>query len=361
MCGPRIAGKCRRHNNLWQLDQIDTGLLVTFFVASAFCILLAGTKLAHAADVVAARTGWGEALVGSVLLGAATSLPGILTSVTAASIGAPDLAISNAIGGIAAQTAFLAVADVLHRRANLEHAAASIPNLIHAEVLGGLLALVILAAHGPRWSFGGVDPFSLLIVACYLGGLRLARASGGAPMWRPEKTAVTEIAEERKPVVDRRSNRRLALTFLASALVCGAAGFLVARCGLELAARTGISETAVGALLTGTITSLPELVTTIAAVRQGALALAVGGILGGNAFDVLFLAMADVAYRSGSIYEHVSSRHLYLIAMTLAMVILVRLGLLHRERHGLGNVGFEGVLVLVLYLGGMVLLHFIPV
>lgn len=344
---------------LWQLEQTNTALLVTIFVTSGLCILFAGSKLAKAADVVASRTGWGQELVGAVLLGAATSLPGILTSVTAASIDAPDLAISNAIGGIAAQTAFLAVGDLLHRRANLEHAAASIPNLIHAEVLGGLLALVVLAAHGPRWSVVGVDPVSVLIVAGYLGGLYLSRAAGGAPMWRPEPTAVTEISEERKPIVDGRSNRQLSLSFLASAVMCGAAGFLLARCGLELAARTRISETAVGALLTGTITSLPELVTTIVAVRQGALALAVGGILGGNAFDVLFLAMADVAYRSGSIYEHLSGQHLYLIAMTLLMVSLVRLGLLHRERHGPANVGFEGVLVLALYFGGMVLLHFI--
>jgi cation:H+ antiporter len=43
-----------------------------------------------------------------------------------------------------------------------------------------------------------------------------------------------------------------------------------------------------------------ELVTTIAAVRRGALQLAVGGIIGGNTFDTLFLTAADVSYREGS-------------------------------------------------------------
>ena len=52
-------------------------------------------------------------------------------------------------------------------------------------------------------------------------------------------------------------------------------------------------------LMTAVATSLPELVTTLAAVRRGAAQLAVGGIIGGNAFDVLFLSASDVAYRDG--------------------------------------------------------------
>jgi cation:H+ antiporter len=53
----------------------------------------------------------------------------------------------------------------------------------------------------------------------------------------------------------------------------------------------------VGGLFTAVSTSLPELVTSVAAVQQGALTLAVGGIIGGNSFDVMFVAFADIAYR----------------------------------------------------------------
>ena len=74
---------------------------------------------------LADETGLGEAIFGAVLLGSATSIAGITTSVTAAVNALPSLAISNAIGGIAAQTVFLAVADITYRPANLEHAAAS--------------------------------------------------------------------------------------------------------------------------------------------------------------------------------------------------------------------------------------------
>jgi Ca2+/Na+ antiporter len=58
--------------------------------------------------------------------------------------------------------------------------------------------------------------------------------------------------------------------------------------------RLALSASIVGAPV---VTSLPELVTTLAAVRRGALQLAVGGIIGGNTFDTLFLTISDVGYR----------------------------------------------------------------
>ena len=79
-------------------------------LGSAVCVIIiavAGTLLTARADAIADRTGLGEAVIGAVLLGGSTSLPGIITSVVTASQGHPSLSISNAIGGIAVQTAFL--------------------------------------------------------------------------------------------------------------------------------------------------------------------------------------------------------------------------------------------------------------
>jgi cation:H+ antiporter len=57
----------------------------------------------------------------------------------------------------------------------------------------------------------------------------------------------------------------------------------------------------------GVVNAMPEAVTSIAAVRRGALTLATAGVLGGNAFDVLALSFADVAFRGGSIYHATGS------------------------------------------------------
>ena len=75
---------------------------------------------------------------------------GTIVSITAALDGHASLAFSNSIGGIAVQTAFLAVADVTYRKANLEHAAAELANIFQALVLIGLLALPLSAMVLPE-------------------------------------------------------------------------------------------------------------------------------------------------------------------------------------------------------------------
>ena len=130
----------------------------------------------------------------------------------------------------------------------------------------------------------------------------------------------------------------------------------MAESGIAITRRTGLSETVVGALLTAVVTSLPELVTSIAAVRRGALTLAVGGIIGGNCFDVLFLSFSDVAYRGGSIYHAITDRQVFLVALTQVLVGILLLGLLRRERAGVLGIGFESFLILTIYLGSIALL-----
>jgi cation:H+ antiporter len=114
--------------------------------------------------------------------------------------------------------------------------------------------------------------------------------------------------------------------------VLGGMGYVVSRSGMILVDRSGFSETAVGALLTAIATSLPELVIAVAAVRIGAYNLAVGNVIGGDAFDILFLAAADVAYQGGSLYGRFSDDELTLLGASMLMTAILVLGLLRRER-----------------------------
>ncbi|HRX85407.1 MAG TPA: sodium:calcium antiporter, partial [Phycisphaerae bacterium] len=138
--------------------------LVLLFVAAAAVIGVVGTRLARIADALADATGWGEAFFGAVFLGASTSLPGVVTSVTAAWEGHAALAFSNALGGIAAQTVFLAVADMFYRKANLEHAAASVPNMMQGALLIVLLMAVLLLMSAPAVTVWSVHPGSVALV-----------------------------------------------------------------------------------------------------------------------------------------------------------------------------------------------------
>jgi cation:H+ antiporter len=332
------------------MQTVATDVLV--LAASALVLIVAGTRFTLVVDRLADRLGIGEALAGAVLLGATTSLPGLLVTVLTAAGGAADLAASNALGGIAAQTVFLAIADLSYRHANLEHAAASLPNLLQTMVLVALVSLVLLATSGPPFAWGGIHPVTAVLPVVYVGGLVLTKRSREQPMWKPRLTSQT------RPDVPDAAARSASLTrllgsFAALGAVVAACGFAVAHAGVALAEQTALSGTIVGGFITSVVTSLPELVTALAAVRAGAITLAVADIIGGNTFDVLFLAAGDVAFREGSIYAAVGEHTVFLLALTLLLTSIFAAGLIYRQRTG---IGFEGAAILVVYAIGLLAL-----
>lgn len=317
------------------------------FLLAAVVIAIAGVRMAKLADILADRTRLGEAVVGGMFLGASTSLSGAVTSISAASEGLASLAVSNAIGGICVQTVFLVVADMTYRKVNLEHAAADEKNTLQAAILILLLSVALAAYLTPPFALWVVHPASIVLVAVYIFGARAAVALAKRPMWHPEKTKDT-VPDQ--PESQHKSSQLayLLVRFAALAVILGVAGYLVATTGAQISREFGISQTVVGTLLTATTTSLPELVTTLAAVRRGALQLAVGGIVGGNTFDVLFLSLSDLAYRDGSIYHAMGSRDALLLVAGTLMAAILLVGLIMRDRRG---VGFEGISILAVYIG----------
>lgn len=322
--------------------------VILFSLAAAGTIAF-GIHLTKLADEIAERTGIGRVLIGALLLGALTSVAEIGTSIAAALQQHAELAINNAVGSIAAQTAFLAVADLSYRHANLEHAAASVSNMMLTGLLLLLLGLLILAAVTPGLVLAGAHPISLILPLVYLYGMRLVAKSGASPMWHARRTHETHT-ETAMPAENTAPLARLLSRFVLVAVLLIVCGVLLAETGIALTRLTGLSESFVGALLTGVVSSAPELVTALTAVRIGALSLAVSNIVGGNIFDSVIVSMADFAY-PGSIYSAAGASLAPLLAATLLMNTVLLLGLIRRERHGIGNIGLEGTLLLLMYLG----------
>lgn len=325
---------------------------ITLFVAAAVGTVVFGIYITLIADQLAARTRLGTVFVGALFLGALTSIGEIGTSVTAALQGHAELAVHNAVGSIAAQTAFIAVADFMYRGVNLEHAAASASNLMLTGVLIALLSLLLLAASTPSVAWFSVHPVSYLMIAAYLFGMRLVARCGEIPMWQARWTPDTIIG--RAEVVSAEGPLAwLWLRFLLIGFALAASGAVLAKSGIAITRLTGLSETFVGTLLTGVVSSMPELITAVTAIRIGAPTLAIANIVGGNVFDTMIVAGSDAVFRAGSIFAGLGSSLITLLSVTLLMNAVLLLGLLRRERHGLGNIGLEGVLLLALY-GGLV-------
>ncbi len=330
-------------------------LSVGLFLLAAALILVFGVQMTRVAARIAETSRLGETLMGALLLGAATSLPEVATSLTAALDGHPDLAVGNAVGSVAGQTAFLAVADMAYRRANLEHAAASAENLLLAAFLIVMLAFVTLGLALPAAALGAFHPISVLMLLAYLLGMRMVSRVHERPMWLPRRTR--ETCEDREPGRgNAASPASLWSRFALAAAITAFGGWLLARSAVPISVHTGLSETLVGGLFTGLAGAMPELVTAVAAVRMGALSLAVGDVLGGNCFDVVIVAFADFAYRDGSVYGALGPQQGFLVGLTILLTAILLMGMLYRERHGIANIGLESILLLLFYVGGMLLL-----
>ncbi|NUV39899.1 sodium:calcium antiporter [Streptomyces sp. CAI-24] len=329
-----------------------------FLLATAVTVVCS-IRLAGVGDTLADRTGWGEALFGAVLFGLVTSLSGIVMTAVSAAADQPDLAYSNAVGGIAAQTLALVVADAFLRRVNLEHAAASLPNMLFGCLLIGLLGIALMATFSPPVTVLGLHPASGVMVAFYVGGLQLIR-SYGEPMWRavPTTDTVSDVASDETEGLGAHSTARLWSEFLAVAALVMVGGWAVARAAEGIVENTGLSAGLVGAVFMGLVNALPETVTSIAAVRRGAVTLAVAAIVGGNCLDALNLVVGDIAYRGGSLFHAAGQDELFLTSGALVMTAVLLGGLLVRQQRGWLKIGFDGILLIAIYASTVVVLAF---
>lgn len=141
--------------------------------------------------------------------------------------------------------------------------------------------------------------------------------------------------------------------FAAAALAILVAAPLLADSAVKIAEATGISTTFIGTSLVAITTSLPELVTTFAAVRLGAFDLAVGNLFGSNAFNMCVMFFADVAYRPGSLLNAVNNTHAVTALVGILLMNVGLMGIIYRAKKRFPLIEPNGVLIVVGYLLGM--------
>lgn len=324
------------------------------FALAAAGVWFVGSRLSYYADEIADRYRIGKALTGLVLLATATSLPEIVTTMVGALAGEALLVLNNLFGGITLQTALLAVADVA-----VVHAALSaFPRKTTPVLEGTLLALLLLllAAILSTGDVGigfGVGLGTLVVCGAYLGALALLQAHDKNAVWTPIEVAESE-GEEWKEAVEKERTSRLITRFAAASaliLVLGVALVLLAE---RLAVLTGLGQSFVGATLLAATTSLPELTTTIAAVRIRSYTLAISNIFGSNLIMLALVLPADILYRPGPILDE-GDRIAGFALLAGAFVTLVYVaGLVMRSRRRFLGMGIDSVVVLLAYLATLV-------
>lgn len=334
------------------------------FAAAALVVWLAGTRLSGYADVIAERTGLGQAFIGALLLGGITSLPEGATTVSASAIGNAPLAVNNLFGGVAMQVAILALAD-----AHLGGKALSTLVRQPSVLLQGVLLILMLSLAALGIAVGdvlvlGVGAWSLAIFLCAILAFYLVHRHTRRDTWEVEQSAgaagpapssMTGAAgEDPRPALGR-----AVLYTVITGLLILAAGFVLARVGDVLAAQTGLGASFVGAVLVAISTSLPEVSTTLGAVRLGAYTMAFSGIFGTNVLDTAILFLADVVYAGGPVLNEVGRFSTIAVTLAILLTAVYVAGLLERRSTVVFRMGMDSLLVIGLYLGGLVVLYWV--
>ena len=318
------------------------------FLLSAVIVVLAAIQLANYGDAIAYRTGLGGLFIGSLLLAGATSLPELLTMVNAIAQDHVDLTAGDLFGSSMFNMLLLGVLDILfHQRRILRRVA-----LRHAltaslgTMLTGMVVFFLLADLDLRIGWVGLD--SLLVLAMYVTGVWLLRSnpvSGGLPDSPAENT-------EAMPAL-----KKALIGFAVTAGVLVLTTPLMVRSGSEIATLTGLGDGFVGMLLIAFVTSLPELVAMISAVRFGAYDMAVGNLFGSNIFNMAALASGDLFYTQGNFFTAINP--VFALAGLLAMLLttLGLMGNLAQVERRIWFVEADALLLILCYIAGMFLLY----
>jgi cation:H+ antiporter len=316
--------------------------LAVFLVMSAI-IIGAGVLLAKSGDRIADITGLGGLLIGMVLVAAATSLPEIAVAVSAVvTEDSPDLAIGNLLGSNMANMALLALVDLAYRgqvwhRVGTGHART-------AAVAISLTAIPVLAVIQPFGiAIGWVGLESIIIFVGFISLIAWTHRSSTPAVPTGEvshEQMSREDAEREQLSGSEAASRRTILhtirwdlaKFGAAAVVILVSAPILVDAADGIAREANLGESFVGASFLAFSTSLPELATALAAVRIGAFDLAVGSLLGSNAFNMAIIFFVDLFYLDGPILEAVNPIEAFVGTSAILLMSLVLAGIIHGAR-----------------------------
>ena len=226
--------------------------IVLFFAAGLICIIKGGDLFVDAASWIAEASGIPKFIIGATIVSFATTLPEMLVSVFAALEGSADIAVGNAVGSVTANVGLIMCLSLV---------------CMECFTRDGQLSI-------------GESVFILLIFAGFIvESLIAARREQG-----------TEVAEDtERPAVNGKTIAVNIVKFVvgAAAIVLGAQ--LLIDNGSAIASLLGVPDAIVAATMIAIGTSLPELVTTLTAIRKKQSSLSVGNIIGANIMDLTLI------------------------------------------------------------------------
>lgn len=263
--------------------------VLLLFAAGLVFIIKGGDWFVDAATWIAEAFGIPKFIVGATVVSFATTLPEMLVSVFAALEGNADIAVGNAVGSVTANTGLIMCLSLV-----------CMPCLMTRKQFG-FKASLLLATIAVLFAFtrnGQLSVAQSVVILLFFAAFLAENLMAG------KREHGTENAENRPQMTGKALACNLLGFVLGAATIVLGAQLLIDN-GSALAKMIGVPDSIIAATMIAIGTSLPELVTTLTAIRKKESSLSVGNIIGANIMDLtLIMPLCSLIQGRAMLVEH---------------------------------------------------------
>ena len=304
---------------------MQTGFVILLFVVGLVLIIKGGDWFVDSAVFIANLTGIPKFIIGATIVSVATTLPELTVSVTGVIAGELDLAVGNAVGSVTANIGLTMGIPLVCMPAVIKRSQFWIKGTLMSAAA---LLLWVLCKDGTLHMLPSFALFALLAVY----------------VWYNIRDAKNDVGSDEREVVDKKDLPKQIVMFIIGIAAIVVGSKLLIEYGSEIALLLGVPSAIIGVTMVAIGTSLPELITTLTAIRKKESSMSIGNIVGANIIDLAMILPICSVVSDGKLTIAEQSYALDMpicFAMTLIAVLppLIK-GKLYR---------WQGILILALY------------
>lgn len=302
-----------------------------------FILLVGGAEwLIYGASRLAKRLGVSELQIGLTVVAFGTSLPELIINIMARDSGASDLAIANVVGSNITNILLILGITAMIRSLSVQR------TVVYREVIFNILISVmvlLLAADRilrQNATFQGLDMVDGVVLISYFV-LFLFYTYNTA---RPREHIPKRVKNEEQADIPRSF-----VLLVIGAVAVSLGGRWIVDGAVAIAEVFNLSQALIGITIVALGTSLPELATSITAVRKGHVDIAVGNVVGSNLFNLMWVLgfssmLGDLPFSTELIADTI-----FMGGVAVILFLILAFG---RAKHQISR--FDGILMLFLYL-----------
>lgn len=304
---------------------MQTGFVILLFVVGLVLIIKGGDWFVDSAVFIANLTGIPKFIIGATIVSVATTLPELTVSVTGVIDGELDLAVGNAVGSVTANIGLIMGISLVCMPAVIKRSQFWIKGTLMSAAA---LLLWALCKDGTLHMLPSFALFVLLAVY----------------VWDNIRDAKNDVGSDEREAVDKKDLPKQIVMFIIGIAAIVVGSKLLIEYGSEIALLLGVPSAIIGVTMVAIGTSLPELITTLTAIRKKESSMSIGNIVGANIIDLAMILPICSVVSDGKLTIAEQSYALDMpicFAMTLIAVLppLIK-GKLYR---------WQGILMLALY------------